>query len=168
MPSLTDIGPLGKDIQALAAQMRSLGKRRGVPNRLGPFCGLLTGSSKFIPISSKREGTKRAFLGGSAARVEGSIPDAWGINDGNLDRRSIKRMTMWTAMTCAPLSRCLPARIVCCSGASRWTYPYYPADKIVSIPIGSDLTVHGPDLAARSRDNVGCTGRLRNTSTAKT
>lgn len=78
-------------------------------------------------------------------------------------------MTIWTSMACGPLSRWLPGRTVCCTSASGKTHTIlcYAADKMMLICNDFGLTVFGPDQGARSRDNVGYTGRFRHTSTVE-
>jgi glycosyltransferase involved in cell wall biosynthesis len=54
-------------------------------------------------------------------------------------------------MACARLSHWLPARIVCCSEASRQVHRQrgYPADKMLVITNGFDLATFRPDQGAR-------------------
>jgi len=148
--SLIDIGPIGQKIRALGVSVRSLGMRRGVPNPLAVL-RLARWLRQDPPHVIQTWMYHADLVGGLAVRLAGSIPLAWGIHNGNLDPRGTKRMTIWTAMACARLSRWLPARIVCCSEASRQVHMQlgYAADKMVVIPNGFDLAVFRPDPAAR-------------------
>jgi glycosyltransferase involved in cell wall biosynthesis len=92
------------------------------------------------------------LLGGLAVRLVGSgIPVVWNIRHSNLDPKGNKRTTIWTAKVCARLSNRLPARIVCCSEASRQVHTAlgYAPQKMVVIPNGFDLSAFKPDPAAR-------------------
>lgn len=148
--SLIGIGPIGQKIQALGVSVRSLGMRRGVPNPLAVL--RLARWLQQDPSQVVQTWMYHADLvGGLAAKLAGSIPVAWGIRHSTFDSRGTKRMSIWTAMACARLSRWLPARIVCCSEASRRVHTQlgYAADKMVVIPNGFDVTAFRPDPSAR-------------------
>jgi len=148
--SLIDIGPIGQKIQALGVPVRAVGMRRGVPNPLAVL--RLAHWLREDPPDVIQTWTHHADLvGGLAAKLAGSIPVAWGIHHSTFDPRGTKRMSVWTAMTCARLSRWLPARIVCCSEASQQTHRQlgYAADKMLVIPNGFDLATFRPDQGAR-------------------
>ena len=148
--SLIDIGPIGKRIQDLGVPVRALGMRRGVPN-LFVVLRLARWLKRDHLDVIQTWGYHADLVGGLAARLAGSIPVAWGIRHSNFDPKTTKRMTIWTAMVCARLSRWLPTRIVCCSHASRRTHTQmgYAADKMVVIPNGFDLAAFRPDPGAR-------------------
>jgi glycosyltransferase involved in cell wall biosynthesis len=149
--SLIDIGPIGQKIQALGVSVRALGMRRsGVPNPLA-MLRLAYWLQRDPPQVIQTWMYHADLIGGLAAKLAGSIPVAWGIHHSNLDPQSSRRSTIWIAMTCARLSCWLPARIACCSEASRQVHAQlgYAADKMVVIPNGFDLTIFEPDSAAR-------------------
>lgn len=148
--SLTDIGPVGRKIRELGTPVRALEMRRGVPNPAGAL--KLTRILKKKPPQIIQSWMYHAdLIGGLAALLAGRIPVVWGIRHSNLDPKSIKRSTIWTARACAWLSRWLPARIVCCSDASRLAHERlgYAAEKMVVIHNGFDLTSFKPDPPAR-------------------
>lgn len=148
--SLMDIGPTGQKIQQLGIPVRALGMRRGLPNPLGVLqlaCWLRQDPPHVIQTWMYHAD----LIGGLVARLAGSVPVVWGIRHSNLDPVSDKRRTIWTARTCARFSRRLPARIVCCSWASRRAHTElgYQAEKMVVIPNGFDLNTFRPDPPAR-------------------
>jgi glycosyltransferase involved in cell wall biosynthesis len=149
--SLIDVGPIGQKIQALGVPVRALGMRRsGVPNLLAVL--RLAGWLRQDPPHVIQTWMYHAdLIGGLAATLAGRIPVAWGIHHTHLDPQNSRRSTIWIAMTCARLSRWLPARIVCCSEASRQVHAQlgYASDKMVVIPNGFDLAVFRPDPKAR-------------------
>jgi glycosyltransferase involved in cell wall biosynthesis len=148
--SLIDIGPIGLKIQAVGIPVRAVGMRRGVPNPLAVL--RLAHWLRQDPPHVIQTWTYHADLvGGLAARLAGGIPVAWGVHHTTFDPRGTKRMSIWTIMACARLSRWLPARIVCCSEASRRGHRQlgYAADKMLVITNGFDLALFGPDPAAR-------------------
>lgn len=148
--SLIDIGPIGQKIQALGVSVRALGMCPGVPNPLAVL-QLAYWLQQDPPQVIQTWMYHADLVGGLAARLAGRIPVAWGIRHSTFEPQTTKRITIWTAMACARLSRWLPARIVCCSEASRRTHAQlgYAADKMVVIPNASDLAVFRPDPAAR-------------------
>jgi len=148
--SLTDIGPVGEKIQALDVPVRALGMDREVPNPLAvlKLAGWLRRSR---PVVIQTWMYHADLIGGIAAKLTGGVPLAWGIRHSNLEPQGNKCSTIWTARVCAKLSRHLPARIVCCSEASRQAHTAlgYTAGKMVVIPNGFDLDLFRPDITAR-------------------
>ncbi|OPY60148.1 MAG: putative glycosyltransferase EpsF [Pelotomaculum sp. PtaU1.Bin065] len=148
--SLLNIGAVGRKIQDLGVPVHALGMRRGVPNPL--YILRLARRLREDPPNCIQTWMYHAdLIGGLAAKLAGSIPVTWGIRHSNLDPQGTKRTTLWAAKACARLSRRLPARIVCCSEASRRVHTElgYAADKMVVIPNGFDLAVFKPDPKAR-------------------
>lgn len=148
--SLTDIGLIGLKTRALGVPVRELGMSPGVPNPLAIL--RLTSWLRQDPPDVIQTWTYHAdLIGGLAAWLAGRIPVAWGIHHTTSDRENTKRLTTWTVMACARLSRWLPTSIVCCSEASCRVHEQlgYPASKMLVIPNGFDLTAFRPDLEAR-------------------
>jgi len=148
--SLTDIGSIGKDIQALGVPVRALGMSRGVPSPLAVL-KLVNWLRQSKPDVIQTWMYHADLFGGIAAKLAGGIPVAWGIHHFNLDSQYNKRSTIWTAKLCARLSRWLPEKIVCCSEATRQVHVNlgYASDKMVVIPNSIDLSVFKPDAMAR-------------------
>jgi glycosyltransferase involved in cell wall biosynthesis len=148
--SLTDVGPIGEKIRALGVPVEELGMRRGVPNPLGVLW-LARRLSLHPPDVVQTWMYQADLIGGLAVRLAGGFPVAWGIHSSHLDPRIVKRLKIWTVRACALSSRWLPARIVCCSEASRQVHAElgYVAEKMLVIPNGSDLTAFKPDPEAR-------------------
>ena len=148
--SLVDIGPVGQKIQASGVPVRAVGMRRGIPNPIAVL-RLARSIRQNPPDIIQTWGYHDNLIGGLAAKLAGNIPVVWNIQHGTLDPQTIKKMTLWTAKTCARLSRWLPEKIVCCSEVSRQTHAElgYEADKMVLIPNAADLKTFKPDLSAR-------------------
>jgi glycosyltransferase involved in cell wall biosynthesis len=156
--SLTDIGPVGEKIKLLGVPVRALGMRRGVPDPRGVW-RLVQQLKAERPHLVQTWMYHADLLGGLAARLGSGIPVVWNIRHSNLDPVGNKRTTIWTAKVCARLSHCLPARIVCCSEASRRVHTAlgYAGDKMMVIPNGFDLAAFKPDAKARTavREELG-------------
>jgi len=148
--SLTDIGSIGEEIQALGVPVRALGMSRGWPNPLAVLT-LANWLRQSKPDVIQTWMYHADLLGGIAAKLAGGVPVAWGIHHFNLDNQYNKRSTIWTAKICARLSCWLPEKIVCCSEATRQVHVDlgYVSNKIVVIPNSIDLSVFKPDAMAR-------------------
>ena len=148
--SLTEVGPIGAEIERLGITVQALGLRRGIPPP--------TAMPRLAQVLRQaRPGVVQTWmyhadlLGGLAAKAAGSPPVAWGVHSTNLDPAIVKRGTIMTARTCARLSPWLPAAIVCCSEATRRVHQQigYDAGKMIVIPNGFDLDRFAPSPAAR-------------------
>ena len=148
--SLTDVGPIGRRIQEIGIPVRALGMRRGV---LNPFAvlKLVTWLRRSRPAVVQSWMYHSDLVGGISAKWAGGVPLVWGIRHSNLDAGINKQSTIWTAKLCARTSRWLPARIICCSEASRQVHTSigYAPEKMVVIPNGFDLDTFRPDPGAR-------------------
>jgi glycosyltransferase involved in cell wall biosynthesis len=149
--SLTDIGPIGDQIQALGVPVSAMGMQRGVPNPLG-LMRLATWLRRSRPDVVQTWLYHADMIGGLAATVAGVRALAWGIHMSYLDTQSSKRTTMWTVKACARLSHYLPRKIICCAQSSQRVHAEigYAAEKMVVIPNGFDLERFKPDRAVRS------------------
>jgi glycosyltransferase involved in cell wall biosynthesis len=149
--SMTDsVGPLGDKIRGLGVPVRVLGMRRGVPNPLGVL-RLARWLGAEPPDIVQTWMYHADLVGGLAAKLAGGIPVTWGIHTTLLDPLSVTRMKQWTVRACALTSHRLPARIVCCSEASRKGHAQlgYATEKMLVIPNGSDVFAFKPDPEAR-------------------
>ena len=149
--SLTDCGPLSRNIQDLGIPVSALGMPRGIPSPRAVF-ELNRRLQAIQPTVVQTWMYHADLLGGIAARRAG-IPVVWNIRNAALERYAVKRSTLWTAKLCARLSDRLPARIVCCSeSAARGHVAYgYESEKLVIIPNGFALEAYHPDAAARAQ-----------------
>ena len=149
--SLTDIGPIGTQIESLGVRVRALGMRRGIPNPLAvlKLAGWLRQSKADVIQTWMYHAD---LVGGIAAKLAGGIPVTWGIHHSNLDQHLSKQSTIWTMRLCAWLSRWLPYKIVCCSQGAKKVHEImgYAAEKMIVIPNGIDLSAFKPDLMARA------------------
>ena len=148
--SLTDIGSIGKKIQALGIQVMALGMRRGVPNPSATV-RLVRWLRRDSPDLVQTWMYHADLIGGIATKLTGSIPVVWNIRHMSLDLHGNKISTIWTAKACAFLSRFIPTRIVCCADASRKVHKElgYTSDKMVVMPNGFDLGAFKSNLASR-------------------
>lgn len=149
--SLTDIGPVGREVQALGIPVRALGMSRGTPNPLGVL-RLSRWLRRSRPDVVHTWMYHANLVGGLAATLAGRGALTWGIYHTNLDRQSIKSRTLWTARVCKTLSPHLPAAIVCCAEATMRAHAElgYASDRMVVIPNGFDTRTFKPDPAARA------------------
>ncbi|TEB06592.1 putative glycosyltransferase EpsF [Pelotomaculum schinkii] len=148
--SLTDTGPVGIKIRELGVPVRALEIRKKAPNplKLLQFARQIRQSP---PHCIQTWMYHADLAGGLASVLAGRIPVIWGIRHSRLDPQSTKRTTLWIAGICARLSRKLPAKIVCCSEASRQVHAElgYETGKMVVIPNGFDLSAYKPDPSSR-------------------
>jgi glycosyltransferase involved in cell wall biosynthesis len=138
--SLTDLGPMARQIEACGVRARALGMKRGSAN---PFYLLRLAGwlRKSQPQVIQTWMYHADLVGGIAARLAGLSSVVWNIRHSELHPETDKRSTLWTARACARLSRRLPKRIVCCSEASRKFHADmgYAPDRMQVIPNGFDL-----------------------------
>jgi len=149
--SLTDIGPVGREIGKLGIPVRALGMERGIPSPL-----LLLRLARWLRSASPDIVQTWMYhadlVGGLAAKLAGGIPVIWGVRQSQLDPSKSKKTTIWTARACAALSASVPERIVCCSHVAADVHRDlgYAADKLRVIPNGFDLVRFSPDPALRA------------------
>ncbi len=148
--SLTDIGPIGRQIQSLGISVQALGMRLGRPNPVGLF-RLIRRLSRSRPDIIQTWMYHADLIGALGAKLAGGIPTVWNIRHTDLSVESNKRSLIWTAKACARISNWGPARIICCSEASRQVHESfgYAGEKMQVIPNGFDLLTFKPDTTAR-------------------
>jgi glycosyltransferase involved in cell wall biosynthesis len=138
--SLTDLGPMARELQACGVRVRALGMERGGAN---PFYLLRLASwlRKSSPQVIQTWMYHADLIGGLAAKLAGISAVIWNIRHSGLHPATDQRHTIWTARACARLSRRLPGRIVCCSETSRTFHANlgYASDRMQVIPNGFDL-----------------------------
>jgi len=148
--SLSTIGDIGKQIQALGISVQALGMKPGVPN---PFVILrLAGIMKKLQPDLVHTWMYHAnLIGGLAARMAGFPALAWAIRNGNLPVDKTKWSTRAVMRTGAKLSRSLPDRIISCSHAAAAIHVAlgYDKSRFVIIPNGFDLSHFRIDPLAR-------------------
>jgi glycosyltransferase involved in cell wall biosynthesis len=148
--SMTDAGPLHEKIRALGVPVRTLGMRQGVPNPLGALrLARLLRQDKVDIVQTWMY--QADLVGALAARIAGRSSIIWGIHSTRLDPEGETRLKRWTVQACAWASWHLPARIICCSEASRKDHAElgYATKKMMVIPNGADLVTFRPDPRAR-------------------
>lgn len=148
--SLKGGGALQKRIESLGVPVRSLDMRRSPGDALRwlRLWGRLFLARPRLVQTWMYHGD---FFGGLAARL-GGAPVVWGLHQSNLDPALNRRSTLWIARACARLSSAVPARIVCCSEATRKVHAAwgYDESRMEVIPMGFDLDAFKPDPAARA------------------
>lgn len=162
--SLTDIGPVGREIAELGIPVRALGMKRGLPNPM-----LIFRLAKWLRSASPDIVQTWMYhadlIGGLAAIFAGRIPVIWGVRQSQLDPDKSKKTTIWIARICALLSRVVPDRIVCCSYVARDVHHAlgYANNKLTVIPNGFDLEQFKPDkiLREKARNELGIDATVR-------
>jgi len=148
--SLDGSGPMAARIGALGVPTRPLHMPRGWPNptAVGRLAAWIRGSGADVCQTWLYHAD---LVGGLAAKLAGGVPVAWNVRHSILAPSS-RRATRATVRACAWMSHWLPARIVCCSEASRRTHVAlgYAEAAMTVIPNGFDLTLFRPDPAARA------------------
>ena len=148
--SLTDAGNVAGKIQALGVPVSALGMRAGIPNpwAVARLAGMLR---RFRPQVVQTWMYHANLLGGLASLGTWNTPVIWSIHRGRLERGIDGRGTLWTSRISAALSGWLPARIICCSEASRlWHVAAgYANDKMMVVPNGVDTWLFRPDSESR-------------------
>ncbi len=148
--SMTSRGATAQMIESAGVPVSALGMRRGAPDPRGVSC-LFRLIRREKPDVIQTWMYHADLMGGLASRLAGRREVVWNIRHTNLALEANKRTTVWTARACAFFSGLIPARIVCCSEASRRVHSGlgYDAGKMVVIPNGFDLVSFKPDTAAR-------------------
>ncbi len=148
--SLTNVGILADKIRLAGVPVRALGMKRGMPD---PFAVLRLQQwiRKSKPQIVQTWMYHANLIGGLASRLVGDMPVVWSIHQANLDPQLNKLLTIWTAKSCARMSRWLPSYIMFVSQASLLLHTRlgYAAKRMEVIPNGFDLHEFKPDSAAR-------------------
>ena len=149
--SLTDIGPIGRDLESGGIDVRAINMSRRTP---GPFglvrlAWMLRGLRPDVVKSWLYHGDLAASL---ACRIGPRYPLVWGLHSSSVDPAHLRPSSLRVAKVCARLSRRIPAAIICDSRASLRAHEElgYDARKMVVIPNGFDTTVFRSDPTARS------------------
>jgi glycosyltransferase involved in cell wall biosynthesis len=147
--SLTDVGPVGRRIEALGFVVVALGMRRGRPDPAA-LLALVRVLRRDRPDLVQTWMYHADLLGGLAARALG-VPVVWGVRHGRLVERD-KLLTRLTRRLCAWTSHWIPAAVVCNSDEALRTHAAcgYATGKLVVVPNGFDLARFRPDSDARA------------------
>lgn len=149
--SMIGLGPVSQKIRGLGIPVRSLGMSQGMPNPLA-LLKLVRWLKRDKPDVIQTWMYHADLLGGLAAKLAGGIPVSWGIRHSDLSVEGNRRLTLLTVKACAPISRCLPTKIVCCSEASRESHAAvgYAPEKMIVIQNGIDPELFRPNASARA------------------
>ena len=148
--TLTDIGKIGRKLEAMGIPVTALGMKRGIPGPKGMVL-LIRHIKKYKPDVIQSWMYHADLLAGLAGRLGGKYPVIWNIRHSNLEPETNKKLTIFTAKLCARLSESLPTKIICCSEASRREHLKlgYTEHKMTVIPNGFDTKQYQPDEVVR-------------------
>ncbi len=155
--SLTHLGKVGEQLQALGVEVRTLGMRSplDVPRVLWQLVRWLRASRPDIVQSWMYHAD---LLGGLAARLAGNRHVIWGVRCSAIPQRGLS-VTQMIVFLCSWLSRFLPSVIVCCAESARVAHAArgYDRSKMVVIPNGYDLSLfnRNPILRQQARAAFG-------------
>jgi glycosyltransferase involved in cell wall biosynthesis len=155
--SLSDQGPMGDKMAGLGVGVQALNMGRQIPNpaKVMRVAGWLRQGKPDLIQTWLYHGD---LVGGLAARLA-RRPVVWNLRQSDLDPRSTRRSTVWTAKTCALLSHTMPRTIVCCSEASAEVHTHlgYESSRMTVIGNGVDLDHYKPDPGAGAslRNEIG-------------
>ncbi|MDI9391326.1 MAG: glycosyltransferase [Synergistota bacterium] len=149
--SLMDKGAIGEKIEILGIPVKPLGMKRGRFD-MASFLYLVRHMRKAHPRVLQTWMYHANFVGSLASKLAGNISVVWGIHHSTFTQEVNKKSTIWVAKACVPLSKRIPAKIICCSEASKRIHADlgYDSKKIVVIPNGVDVSAFKPDAEARS------------------
>lgn len=154
--SLTDIGPVGEQLEKFGIEVRALGMRNiaSLPNI---FFKLRSELKKRKPDIVQTWMYHADFLGGLAAKSLGIDNIIWGIRttDVKLGR---SKLTVYLRKLCALISFYIPKVIVCAADAGRKTHEQvgYDPRKMKVIPNGFDLNVFNSSFQQRKSLRIEC------------
>lgn len=138
--SLTGVGAVGQQLQALGVDVQALGMRSPLdtPRVLWQLVRLIRLSRPDIVQTWMYHSD---LLGGLAARLAGNRNVIWGIRTTEV-KAGGSPATAVVRQMCAYLSRWVPHKIVCAAEASRCAHVAlgYDAARMVVVPNGVDLT----------------------------
>jgi glycosyltransferase involved in cell wall biosynthesis len=151
--SLTDIGPVGAEIERMGIAVRAL--------HLRPQVTEVAAAARLLPMLRRSRPDlvqtwlyEADLLGGIVARItRPSAPLIWNVQQGDLDPSRCKRRRIWAAKACGLLSGVLPTRIICCSEVAARVHVNrlgYAPGKIEVIPNAVDVESFAPDHASRT------------------
>ena len=139
--SLLDDGVFGSRLRSIGVDVHCLQMTRERIPSPARFLKLVSTIRKKDPTVVQTWMGHADLLGGLAARLVG-VPVCWGVHHSDFSMKDNKRSTRAVAKLNARISNWLPALTVSCSerGAALLHKSGYPADKIVVIPNGVDIT----------------------------
>lgn len=149
--SVTDIGPIGTQIQSLNIHVRALDLTRFyMPNPLVILkLRALLRQSKPDVIQTWMYYAD--LIGGIAAKIRHKIPVTWGVHSTGLHPEDSKPWTRSIPKICSKVSHILPTRIICCSNDAYQVHAAlgYDTSKMMVIPNGFHLDLFVPHQPAR-------------------
>jgi len=147
--ALRPLGPIAPRIMGLGIPVHSIGIRGALPTP-AELARLWRLMRRLRPEIVHTWMYHADLLGGLVARVATRAPVIWALHNSTLDPDHVGAATRFVVRLNALLSSWMPAKIVACSRASMQVHESlgYPAEKLVLIPNGFDLTAFRPDRAA--------------------
>ncbi len=149
--SLTDEGVFGPRLHGDGIPVSCLEMRPGIPSPLA-LARLVQRMRRTQPDVVQGWMYHANLLAGIAGAVA-RVPVVWGIHHTDVDPSNAKRLTHWTRLLSARLSRVLAARIVCCADSALRSHAKlgYCEDRMVVIHNGFVLDRFRPDAQARAQ-----------------
>lgn len=157
--SLTDVGPIGKRLEAHGITVVALGVRVRSPGSLPSAALRLRSLLRHERPTVVQTWLYHADLGGGLlARLSGHKAIVWSVHSTDLSHGTA-RATRWLRVVLARLSSWIPARVVYVADSARTVHENLGYAKRVGLVIynGFDTNVFKPDAASRTqvRDALG-------------
>jgi glycosyltransferase involved in cell wall biosynthesis len=140
--SLTDVGEIGKKIQKLGIEVRSLGVNKNV-FLFDKIMKLIKWLRDDSPDVLQTWMYHADLLGAIASLFVKDVKLIWNIRNGCINKNRMKRSTIVVAKICAWLSKFIPQKIICCAKATadlHTKFGYKPS-KIEVISNGFDMNL---------------------------
>lgn len=154
--SLTDVGKVGEQLQALGVQVQALGMRTSLdtPRVLWQLTRLIRATQPSIVQSWMYHAD---LLGGLASRLAGNRHVVWGVRTTEVSS-GCSRVTNVLRRLCAFLSHWVPHTIVCAAEESRKVHVSigYDSTRMEVVPNGFDMS----RLVATERQRSGLRAQL--------
>ena len=149
--SLTSLGKVGQQLQALGVEVQALNMRSllDIPRVLWRLVWLIRASNADIVQTWLYHAD---LLGGLVTRFTGFCPVVWGIRCTTISQGPLS-VTFWLVRLCAILSHIVPHRIICCANSAKLVHTKlgYSVHKMSVISNGYDFSVFDRSLGLRTK-----------------
>lgn len=152
--SLTGIGKVGQQLQAIGIEVSALGMRStlDIPRVIWRLVRLIHSSRPDVVQTWMYHAD---LMGGVAARLAGSCSVVWNIRSTAIPQSALS-ITFWLVRLCAIFSYFIPDRIICCANSAKIAHIKlrYAVHKMAVIANGYDFSTFDLDLNSRIRARV--------------